>query len=145
MRTKIAKRLKVPSDEIDQIMFILDSYGIEPTIRNFDGQGFVLRDLNGKTVRICDGQYRSQMIHIQKPYTDIVIIYADGMLVGWMFVEDLIDVDDRMLADTKLVNSMPTVFKFVRECPHMEIYGGFCEDGYWECFGCGQKLVYCES
>src|SRR5690606_14936000 len=99
LKEKLANRLKSSPEELDNIMELLHKYGIVPTIRNFDSQGLILFDGRGKSVRICFGNYREKMIHIQDPQTDIAVVYAGGVLCGWIEREKLQDIQDRMLVD----------------------------------------------
>ena len=145
LKTRLTERLGKTEEEAERILAVVDKYNPNITVRNFDEHGLFFTDNSKRKVRVCDGNYREKMVHIQDPHADIAIIYADGMLVGWMESSKLQDIQDRMLVDTKVLNPMPDDFNFRKQCPHMEVYGGFVEDGYWECIGCGQKMVYNDS
>lgn len=141
LEDRLLNRLGKPPEEVRSIMNIVDKYNIKPTIRNFDQYGFLLRDKRKRTVRISHGKYRYKNIHIQDPKADIVIVFADDMLIGWIESGKLQDIEDRMLVDVKAINPMPPDLDFKKLCPHLEVHGGFLEDGYWTCAGCGLRLV----
>ena len=61
---------------------------------------------------------------------------------GWIEFSKLENLDDRFLAEIKSLSPMPDIFSFDQKCPHLTEYGGYYDGEYWNCFGCGIKLVF---
>ena len=139
----LKKRLPKASDsEVEKIGIIAERYSVEPTIMNFDGHGFRFIDDAKRTVRVCDGNFRDDVIHVKKPHSDIAVVFADGMLSGWIQSSKLTDIEDRMLVNPKSLNPMPDDFNFRQPCSHIEDHGGFYDGELFQCAGCGQVLVF---
>lgn len=128
--------------EIQEIINVIERYNLKFTIRNFDKHGVLFTDEQGRTVRISSGVLRNGFIHIPDPQSDIVIVYADGLLSGWIEYEKMDDLRDRMSIDVKTLHRMPERFVFNQQCPHLDVHGGFYEGDFWECAGCGERLVF---
>ena len=88
------------------------------------------------------GQLRDRSVHIKHPYSDIVIVYSDGLLAGWTTRDKLDDLEDRVSIDIKSLNPMPDSFSFKQTCAHLSEHGGFYDGEFWECAGCQQRLVF---
>lgn len=138
IESSLRKRLKSNTEET---LSIVARYDLKPTIRNFDSRGFFLKDLKDKTVRVVSGGIlHNDVIHIMPTKADIVVMFAEGMCLGWAEQIDFIDADDIMILKTKSIQPMPDIFDFHRTCPHLEEFGGFLEGDYWECGGCGTLI-----
>ena len=113
------------------------------TVDNIVNEGVLFTDLNGRSVGVACGHLREGVVHTTEPYADIMVVgIDDGLLIGWIDRDKMIDADDRYLINVEALNKLPSKFKFSPECPHMSVYGGYCdEDNSWRCFGCGQVLV----
>jgi|JI9StandDraft_1071089.scaffolds.fasta_scaffold18970_3 hypothetical protein len=122
----------------------LDMFHLSITVDDFCNEGVVVKDLNGRTVAPCYGELREDMIHVGKPYAEIMVIgLDDGMFVGWVRAAAMVDAGDRYLVPVKTLNKLPRIFDFVQPCPHLSVYGGVSLPGseLWECLGCGQEIV----
>ena len=144
IREKLRERLRAPEQAVEQIAHIIEKYDINVTIRNFDDYGIFFRAADKKNVRVVTGNMRDTTIHIPNPHSDIVIIYVDGLLAGWIDYEKLDDLQDRMSVDLKSLNPMPDVFLFRQGCEHMSVHGGIYTGDSWTCLGCNQRLVFNE-
>ena len=142
LQEKLKKRLSHTDLELEQIVNLLNHYDIKINIKNFDDRGLILWDLRGKSVRISFGNYRNDMVHIADPNSDIAIVFADGLLSGWIESNKLQDATDRMLVDIKSLHKMPTKFLFVQQCSHLEVYGGFYDGEAWTCAECDERLIF---
>lgn len=125
---------------VEEIMDIVERYDLSPTIRNFDSGGLFLKDSRNRTVRILSGSFNDDVVHVPHFVGDIGIVFVDGMCLGWAEKDDFFDADDRLILKTKAIQPMPDNFDFYRTCPHLEEHGGFLEDNYWECAGCGTLI-----
>lgn len=138
LRARLEKRI---GSGVSDILHVVDRYGLSPNIRNFDNHGFLLHDKVKRTVRIVSGSFENDVIHLQPfPSADIVIVFVDNMCLGWAERHEFIDADNIMMIKTKSLQPMPDDFSFSRSCPHLEEYGGFLQDSYWECIGCGSLI-----
>lgn len=138
-------RTRLPNLEeknIKQILLVLKNYDLKLNVKNFDEHGLRLIDEAKRVVRVCDGDLRNGVVHIKDPHADIAIVFADGMLSGWVDKDKLQDITDRMLVDVKSLNPMPESFNFRQPCAHMSVHGGFYDGEFWQCAGCGQKLIF---
>lgn len=144
LREKLSKRIADPKT-LESTISIIEKYNLEVNIRNFDRSGISFKDLKKRKVRVLSGEWRNRMVHITKPDAEIIILYIDGILSGWISKDKIEDLGDRFTLDVKSLNPMPEIFSFDEQCPHMEIYGGFFLEDTWECAGCEQRLVFNES
>lgn len=143
MFDKLKARLPNASvSEIETIVKISETYNLEPTVRNFDGLGFLFRDLRGRTARVCEASYRGSSLHVKQPKTEIAIIALDGIVAGWIETDKLEDLEDRLIVNQSSLNKMPEIFSFDQECAHLTVHGGFYEGKYWTCIGCERQLVF---
>jgi len=143
---RIRERLSnKPEQEVDQVILVVQKYNLKFTVRNFDKFGILFRDEQGKTVRVLNGVMRNGFIHTPRPYADVAIIFADGLLSGWIEQEKMEDLQDRMSISPKSLHKMPDNFAFNQQCPHMDVHGGFYEGDFWECVGCGERLVFSDN
>jgi hypothetical protein len=140
-RIKIRLSEKSP-DTVEQIIYILDKYNLSFSIRNFDQCGVFLRDEQNRKLRVFNGDKRNDFIHIPVFNGDVAIIFVEGLLCGWTEKEKMDNLEDRMSISVKSLHKMPTTFVFNHQCPHMHVYGGFYEGEFWECVGCGERLVF---
>lgn len=118
------------------------------TVDNFVKQGLLVKDQNGHSVGVAVGELRSGMVHTGQPYADIMVIGVQkGVLLGWTYSDKMIDAGDRFLIPVKALNGLPKTLKFAQKCPHLSVYGGWfnAEERNWECFGCGQSIVFSGS
>ena len=142
IKQKLAKRLKNATEaDIDLIVNIINKYDLDVSVRNFDNHGLFFLD-GSSTVRVMNGQLRDRSVHIKHPYSDIVIVYSDGLLAGWTTRDKLDDLEDRVSIDIKSLNPMPDSFSFKQTCAHLSEHGGFYDGEFWECAGCQQRLVF---
>jgi hypothetical protein len=143
---KLKKRTSISDENLLKIIYIISKYGIKLNIRNFDQFGLRLLDGNNKVVRIiCDGVIKNSHIFFDNlPLGDIYVIYADGILSGWIESAHIKTVNDSTFCvDAEFLHAMPSVFMFVQTCPHLDIYGGFSVNGDgWICANCKEKLVF---
>lgn len=140
---KLRQRLpNQTDDEFKQIVNIIQRYDLKLNIKNFDQYGLRLIDTSKRVVRVCNGDLRQGKVHVQNPHADIAIVFADGLLAGWTSEDKLEDIVDRMLIDVKALNPMPDTFNFRQPCAHMSVHGGFYDGEFWQCAGCGQKLIF---
>lgn len=144
---KLQKRIKAKEDDLLKIVSLVNKYDLNLNIRNFDSIGLVLFDENNRTVRVCyDGIKDQSLIKIKNPKTDIAIVYCNGLLAGWIESSRLEDAGNTMIVDAESLHTMPEKFRFVRECPHMDVHGGFTVNGdSWYCANCKEKLVFNDS
>lgn len=143
LEEKLKKRLaKSSQDIIDNNINIINKYNLNITIRNFDQDGLIFRDENNSLVRILSGELRDSSIYIANPNADVVIIFCDGLLAGWIDASKLEDLGDRFSINRQSLNQMPDNFRFVQNCGHLSDHGGFYDGEFWECAGCGQRLVF---
>lgn len=144
MRDRLEARLpNATTEELDVMMQVIDRYEIKLTVKNLDSDGLILFDSKNRSVRISVGQWRNKSIYIPAPNSDIAIVATGGIIGGWIRSEELEFLEDRFIVDKKMLSPMPDDFCFDVYCPHMTEYGGVCLDGeFWECLGCGKKLVY---
>lgn len=137
LRDTLTRRIK---KNVDETVNVVERYNLEPTVRNFDSFGFYLKDLKNRIIRVTTGSYNDDVVHIA-PFTgDIAIIFVDGMCLGWADKDDFMDAEDIYILKTKAIQPMPDQFDFYKTCPHLEEYGGFLQDNYWECAGCGTLI-----
>jgi hypothetical protein len=142
---KLQKRLSNTPEQIEKIIYILEKYNLRINIRCFDQYGLVLFDERRKTVRIVFGEKGQTLIKIEPFYADIGIIYIGELLAGWI-EKSKIEIDGSLwFIDPQTLHKMPKEFLFKQECPHMDIYGGLSDGEYWECLGCGERLVFSEN
>ena len=140
---RLKDRLSNRSEQdVQQIVNIIERYNLKFTVRNFDSSGVLFRDEQGRSVRVSHGPIRNGFIHIEDPKADIVIVFADGLLSGWIEYDKMDDLKDRMSIDVKTLHRMPESFVFNQQCPHLDVHGGFYEGSFWECVGCGERLVF---
>jgi len=117
-------------------------YGLSLTVDDVTGDGLVVKDMSGKSVGVCDGELRGNLIHTKQPYCDIMIIMLKGMALGWVKADKMTDAGDRFLISAQALNPMPDKFIFSQPCPHLSVYGGYLdlEEKNWRCFGC-EKII----
>ena len=147
MKEELRKRLPKVSDElINYIVLVIEKYDLKITVNEFDQYGLLLKDKGGKSVRVVRGEarYDSKTIHLPNPRSDIVIIFFEGILAGWIESDKLEDLQDRFSIGIKNLNPMPETFQFKQTCEHISVHGGFYDGENWECAGCGMYLVYKE-
>ena len=143
MKDRLKKRIPTLTEsEAEYLAQLVESFGLNLTIKNLDEHGLILQDLKGRSVRPIFATWRSGSAHLKNPYADIVIIIIDGLIAGWIESERLEDAEDRFIVDLKLLHKMPTIFSFDRICPHLSVYGGILNDKFWECLGCGERIVH---
>lgn len=142
---KLSKRIQAKPDDIKRIIAIVNKYDLNLNIRNFDSHGVIFRDEQGKTVRILNGVVRNGFIHTKNPNADVAIIFIEDLVAGWIESSKMEDLDDRMSINVKSLHVMPDSFVFKQQCPHLDVYGGFYEGEYWECIGCGERLVFSDN
>lgn len=139
-RKALRERLTASEEDIENALSILDRYSLELSVNNFDRQGLLLRDSQGRTVRILSGENRDGSVHLPHTKSDIVIIFLEGMCLGWVELSRMEDLKDRYILDIKSSSPMPEEFTFKQECSHMSIHGGWTDGVSWYCLGCEQKL-----
>lgn len=143
---RIRERLSnKPEQEVEQVIYVVEKYNLKFTVRNFDQFGILFRDEQGKTVRVLNGVMRNNFVHTVHPHAEVAIVFVDGLLSGWVEQEKMEDLQDRMSISPKSLHKMPTSFSFNQQCPHMDVYGGFYEGDFWECAGCGERLVFSDN
>lgn len=143
---RIRERLsKKHQDEIENIISIISKYNLKVTVRNFDQFGCYFRDEQKRKVRIVSGNIRNGFIHTIHPNADIAVIFIDSLLSGWIETVKMEDLQDRMSVNVQSLHQMPEIFSFNQQCPHLDVYGGFYEGEYWECAGCGERLVFSDN
>jgi sRNA-binding regulator protein Hfq len=144
---KLEKRLSFNKNDLDKIVHLISRYNLKINIRNFDQYGLLLYDQDNKSVRIIPDAVRDQsLVRLSNPQSNIAVIYCNGILSGWIESSSLEDIGDMMILDIESLHKMPDDFRFVRECPHMDIHGGFSLNGNgWYCFNCKEKLVFNED
>ncbi len=142
LRTRLPNATK---QEIDVYNNIVERYNLSLTVRNLDAYGLLLFDTNGKTVRITFGEWRNGQAVMVPPNSDIAIVVFGETVSGWVRSEKLDIIQNTAILDLKFLSAMPeNDFMFVEDCPHLETYGGFTDGEFWECFGCGRKLIFNE-
>ncbi len=147
MFQNLKQRLPDASDaELNALVAIIDLFNLEPTVDNFDSHGFLFRDSKQRSVRVRIGTLRKgSEIWIENPYSDIVIVFVEGMMLGWCNTSRLEDLEDRMSTSSKSLNPMPNDFNFAEPCAHLTVHGGISEGSAWICLGCGRKLIFNEA
>ena len=142
MRDRLRQRLPQATEtQIDVMAEIVEKYDLQLTIRNLDRHGLLLIDDLDKTVRICFGEYHNRTIYIAPPETDVAIVVTDNMVMGWLRSEKLEILSSQAVVNTRFLNPMPERFVFTESCSHLEDHGGFYDGEFWECAGCGRKLL----
>lgn len=126
------------------ISSFVNKYGLEIKVDDFCNEGIVLTDQGGHKVAPGYGELHGKMVHTGAPYADIMVIgLADGMLLGWIRADLMVNLGEYHMAPMKSLNKLPDTFNFVEECPHLSVYGGVYteESKGWECLGCGKVIV----
>lgn len=146
---KLKKRTSISDENLLKIIHIISKYNLKLNIRNFDQFGLRLLDDNNKIVRIlCDGLIKNSYIFFENlPLGDVYVVYADGILTGWIESVHVKTINDNVFCvDSDFLHAMPTDFKFIQTCPHLDVYGGFSVNGDgWICANCEEKLVFNDS
>lgn len=124
---------------------LIEKYSLSTTVDNVTVAGALFTDGAGRSVGVCHGEVRGNLIHTSSPYADIMVVGAgDGVLLGWIDANKMTDAADRFLVPVKALNSMPQTFRFTQKCPHMSVYGGYLDrsEGHWRCFGCDSLIPF---
>lgn len=133
-----------PGTIVDGVVGLLERYQIQPTINSFDNFGLLLHDSGMRSVRCVEANYRGEDIHvpIYCGNSDVTIVFAGNLCLGWVGIHELDDLADRMSFSVKSLNTMPSTFDFKQTCGHLQVYGGISVDSKWECLGCGKELAH---
>jgi hypothetical protein len=122
----------------------VNKYAINLSVDDFCNEGVVLKDRSGHKVAPAYGEIHGKMIHTGKPYAEIMVLgIGEGVLIGWIRADLMVDVGSYFMAPMKGLNKLPDSFNFVEECPHLSVYGGVYTEGSkgWECLNCGKVIV----
>lgn len=122
----------------------VNKYCVNLQVDDFCNEGVILTDNTGHKVAPAYGEIHGSMLHTGAPYADIMVLGIDnGVLIGWIRADLMINVGEYFMAPMKGLNKLPDKFNFVEECPHLSVYGGvYKEDSQgWECLGCAKVLV----
>jgi hypothetical protein len=123
---------------------IVQRYELSLTVDNINEHGLILEDLAGKSIGVCAGELRGNLIHSTAPYADITVIMTKGLILGWIQSDKMTDAGDRSLISAQALNPMPDSFLFTQPCPHLSVYGGYLDldEKNWRCFGCDKIIPF---
>lgn len=145
MKDEIKKRTNLSAPAVDAVLYLVDKYDLNLKVTNFVYGALIMEDLNDQKVLFVESDLRSNEIKINSQNQidfDIAVFIRQHspIILGWAHRDDLYVEDDQLYVMLGSLSSMPKNWRFVRTCPHLDVFGGLFNDGFWECLGCG-KLI----
>lgn len=125
-----------PDDLLAAVNGLASQYNLP--MNTGDNLGLLWTDELGQTVRVCAATVSGLTFHTAFPHADIAILVSGRMPVGWVESYRMNDAGDRAVVQRGNLKPMPSSFKFIQTCQHMEVHGGFMDGNSWNCFGCSE-------